>query len=196
MHASKYLDSHIKPFRCKREKCDDVKFSSTACLLRHERENHGMHGHGDRPHLCYFSDCDRSRMGHGFPRRYNAFDHMKRVHGWKGENLNTSSPPKEGPIPSTRKVAGRKRKSTTDEGAPKRRVKVTESKPAEPSRQELLELKRSRLHQDFSDKKQLFIDMLSALTDPNDVDKIIKAQLEQTMGEMFESATAHKECSG
>ena len=194
--TSKFLDSHIKPFRCKREKCDDVKFSSTACLLRHERENHGMHGHGDRPHLCYYPECDRSRAGHGFPRRYNAFDHMKRVHGWNPENPSPSSPPREGPAPVTRKVAGRKRKSMADDGAPRRKVRISEPKPTEPSRQEVLEQKRNQLHQDFSSKKQMLIDILSAVDNPNNFEKSTKDQLKQAMEEMFLMAAHHKDCSG
>jgi hypothetical protein len=194
--TSKFVDSHIKPFRCKREKCDDVKFSSTACLLRHERENHGMHGHGDRPHLCYYQDCDRSRSGHGFPRRYNAFDHMKRVHGWNPDNPNPSSPPREGAAPATRKVAGRKRKSTADDSAPKRKAKQAEPKPIEPSHQELLEVKRSQFHREFSNKKQIMIEMLGAVDNPNDLEKTIRDQLKRTMVELFEAASAHKQCSG
>ncbi|KAF2838401.1 hypothetical protein M501DRAFT_910369, partial [Patellaria atrata CBS 101060] len=80
----KYVDSHLKPFRCKVTDCVDVQFSSTACLLRHEREAHGMHGHGSKPHLCLYADCDRAIQGNGFPRRYNLFDHMKRVHDYNG----------------------------------------------------------------------------------------------------------------
>ncbi|KAF1983957.1 hypothetical protein K402DRAFT_297776, partial [Aulographum hederae CBS 113979] len=78
----KYVDSHLKPFRCKNTACIELQFSSTACLLRHEREAHGMHGHGSRPHLCTYADCERSIPGHGFPRRYNLYDHMKRVHDY------------------------------------------------------------------------------------------------------------------
>ncbi len=81
-HHSKYIDTHLKPFICKVGQCDDQKFSSTACLLRHEREAHGMHGHGDKPFLCLYDGCDRSVEGSGFPRRYNWLDHMKRVHDY------------------------------------------------------------------------------------------------------------------
>ena len=75
---SKHLDSHFKPYRCKLPKCKSVVFSSTACQLRHEREAHGMHGHGEKPFRCDFPDC--SRYLDGFPRRWNARDHMKRIH--------------------------------------------------------------------------------------------------------------------
>lgn len=67
-----------------------MQFSSTAVLLRHEREAHGMHGHGDRPHLCLYPGCERSIPGNGFPRRYNLFDHMRRVHDHQEDKLTIS----------------------------------------------------------------------------------------------------------
>ncbi len=91
MTLSKHLDSHLKPYRCKVSSCVAVPFSSTACLLRHEREAHGMHGHGEKPHLCWFQDCDRSVSGNGFPRRWNLFDHMKRVHDHTGHASSNES---------------------------------------------------------------------------------------------------------
>lgn len=107
---SKFIDSHIKPFRCKVDACAKQEFSSTACLLRHEREAHGMHGHGDRPHLCLYPGCERGISGNGFPRRYNLFDHMKRVHDHKdGPTSFTGSPLLDGKL-HTRRV-GRKRKA-------------------------------------------------------------------------------------
>ena len=39
---SKFVDSHLKPYKCKHENCENSRFSSTACLLRHEREGHLM----------------------------------------------------------------------------------------------------------------------------------------------------------
>ncbi|KAJ5668586.1 uncharacterized protein N7477_007156 [Penicillium maclennaniae] len=65
----KYLDSHLKPYRCKVPTCLEaqLRFSSNACLFRHEREAHGLHGHGDNPHLCLWEGCDRSIPGFGFP---------------------------------------------------------------------------------------------------------------------------------
>lgn len=93
----KYVDFHLKPYRRKNESCIGSQFTSPACVLRHEREAHGMHGHGSRPHLCQFPDCERSQPGQGFPRRYNLFDHMKRVHDWSPE-----PPPGMEPSPSKR----------------------------------------------------------------------------------------------
>ena len=95
---SKHLDSHLKPYRCKLSSCTSLAFSSTACLLRHEREAHGMHGHGDKPHLCTYTDCERSIPGNGFPRRWNLFDHMKRVHDYTGPASSTGS---TSPTPSS-----------------------------------------------------------------------------------------------
>ncbi|KAK4546899.1 hypothetical protein LTR36_001631 [Oleoguttula mirabilis] len=109
----KFIDSHIKPFRCKMDACAKQEFSSTACLLRHEREAHGMHGHGDRPHLCYYPGCERGIPGNGFPRRYNLFDHMKRVHDHKEEPTSvTGSPDIAGDNQGQRRTGGRKRKAS------------------------------------------------------------------------------------
>ncbi|EHY60356.1 hypothetical protein ABEF92_005880 [Exophiala dermatitidis] len=86
---NKYLDSHLKPYKCRfadRPECEDARFSSNACLFRHEREAHGLHNHGLNPFLCKFPDCDRAREGNGFPRRWNQRDHMKRVHEYVEED--------------------------------------------------------------------------------------------------------------
>ena len=83
---SKYLDSHLRPYKCKYatpgDDCEDTRFSSNACLFRHEREAHGKHNHGLNPYLCEWTDCERSKSGNGFPRRWNQRDHMKRMHNW------------------------------------------------------------------------------------------------------------------
>jgi hypothetical protein len=50
-----------------------------------------MHGHGSRPYLCQYEDCERSFPGQGFPRRYNLFDHMKRVHQHEEPTTTLSS---------------------------------------------------------------------------------------------------------
>ncbi|KAL1993708.1 hypothetical protein VTN49DRAFT_2377 [Thermomyces lanuginosus] len=103
----KYLDSHLKPYRCKVPACvaQNLHFSSNACLFRHEREAHGLHGHGDNPHLCLFEGCDRSIPGYGFPRRWNLFDHMKRVHDY--------SPSDQPSSPDTASSGSSKKKDNT-----------------------------------------------------------------------------------
>jgi hypothetical protein len=119
---SKYLDSHLKPYRCKAKnapQCAEARFSSTACRLRHEREAHGLHGHGKMPHLCQYEGCDRAAPDNGFPRRWNLFDHMKRVHAWTQpeSGLECSSPEDECPVNSQprvdKKINGEKRKKVT-----------------------------------------------------------------------------------
>ncbi|KAK3322400.1 hypothetical protein B0H66DRAFT_601855 [Apodospora peruviana] len=108
----KFVDSHLKPYRCKVEGCQNARFSSTACLLRHEREAHAMHGHGEKPYLCTYEGCERSLPGHGFPRQWNLRDHMRRVHNDNGTAAPPASPPPSGNSTSAR---GRKRKNDTQE---------------------------------------------------------------------------------
>ncbi|KAJ9233995.1 hypothetical protein DTO207G8_4110 [Paecilomyces variotii] len=110
----KYLDSHLKPYRCKVPACMDaqLQFSSNACLFRHEREAHGLHGHGDNPHLCLFEGCDRSVPGYGFPRRWNLFDHMKRVHDYTSSERPSSPETAPGVLNAKKKDTVRKRKVT------------------------------------------------------------------------------------
>ncbi|GIZ40709.1 hypothetical protein CKM354_000403700 [Cercospora kikuchii] len=115
----KFIDSHLKPFRCKVESCSKQEFSSTACLLRHEREAHGMHGHGERPHLCFYPGCERGIPGNGFPRRYNLFDHMKRVHDHKEEPQQERAADN-----GARKPMSRKRKASPSEEPVARRQKM------------------------------------------------------------------------
>ena len=72
-----------------------------------------MHGHGDRPHLCFYTGCERGLPGNGFPRRYNLFDHMKRVHDHR-EDTSTGLPSPEttnADSAAHKKTAGRKRKA-------------------------------------------------------------------------------------
>ncbi|KAL2818884.1 hypothetical protein BJX63DRAFT_419033 [Aspergillus granulosus] len=127
----KYLDSHLKPYRCRVPSCIDaqLQFSSNACLFRHEREAHGLHGHGDNPHLCLFEGCDRSIPGYGFPRRWNLFDHMRRVHDYASSE-RPSSPDASPTSGSTKKKesTGRKRRVTGVSGAQSmKRTRSTQS---------------------------------------------------------------------
>ena len=105
------MDSHLKPYRCKHNACSSVPFSSTACLLRHEREAHGMHGHGSDPFMCSYPDCDRGR---GFPRRYNLEDHMRRMHGYEpSPESRRKSPTGVDSGMKTTTIRPSKRRSTT-----------------------------------------------------------------------------------
>ena len=79
-----------------------------------------MHGHGDRPHLCFYAGCERGFAGNGFPRRYNLYDHMKRVHDHKEDPQSAIGSPEgaQGDSAGQRKPVNRKRKapsSTTSE---------------------------------------------------------------------------------
>ncbi|RSL94762.1 hypothetical protein CEP52_012469 [Fusarium oligoseptatum] len=76
----KFIDSHLKPYKCRVSGCQSTSFSSTACLFRHEREAHALHGYGDKPFLCPQEGCERAAPGNGFPRRWNLVDHMRRRH--------------------------------------------------------------------------------------------------------------------
>jgi hypothetical protein len=108
---SKYLDSHLRPFVCTHSGCNSPQFSSNACLFRHQREAHGLHGHGENPHLCHFPGCERAQERNGFPRKWNLKDHMKRVHGWEESDDSPSS----GSPPAVSQKPGhptRKRKGT------------------------------------------------------------------------------------
>lgn len=112
---SKILDAHLKPFKCELSDCNAEPFSSSACLRRHEREAHALHGHGDKPFQCPHPDCERSLPGNGFPRLWNLNDHVRRVHDMSRTPSKKPTTRKE-PRTSTkdrrpaRKVAGRKRK--------------------------------------------------------------------------------------
>ncbi|KAF2758320.1 hypothetical protein EJ05DRAFT_347264 [Pseudovirgaria hyperparasitica] len=151
----KYVDSHLRPFRCKVASCANTPFSSTACLLRHEREAHGMHGHGSKPHLCSFPDCERSLPGNGFPRRYNLFDHMKRVHDYTG----SASPLEQDATPSTtnnstKRQGNRKRKATdTPDEIPEKRQKAAKSPVVDQSAQKA---------------EEVVFQLLEKVQDPND----------------------------
>ena len=74
------VDQHLKRYKCQFESCKFLHFSSTASLLRHDREAHGMHGGVVKPYMCPHENCERSSPGNGFPRLYNLQDHRRRVH--------------------------------------------------------------------------------------------------------------------
>ncbi|KAI1323262.1 hypothetical protein F5Y16DRAFT_348496 [Xylariaceae sp. FL0255] len=87
------VDPEIHPYRCKVEGCKNAEFFSVARLLRHQREAHVMHGHGDKPYLCSYEGCERSIIGYGFPRQWNLREHMRRFHNDKDTSFPTSPRP-------------------------------------------------------------------------------------------------------
>ncbi|KAL5412633.1 hypothetical protein PMIN04_009771 [Paraphaeosphaeria minitans] len=176
----KYVDSHLKPFRCKIAKCESIPFSSTACLLRHEREAHGMHGHGARPNLCHYADCERSTPGQGFPRRYNLFDHMRRVHGWQGDKDVASALDGQS---GARKARLQKRKAIGTPSTLKLEKRAKISKAAQ--QQQLRERQRTKLNVEWASKKQSIASLLGDLNDLGDVSEAQDAQLRQDINEFF-----------
>jgi hypothetical protein len=81
---------HLKPFVCTHHECGSPRFSSNACLFRHQREAHGLHP-------CRFPGCERALDRNGFPRKWNLKDHMTRVHGWEKSEDSPSSDFPPGP---------------------------------------------------------------------------------------------------
>lgn len=159
----KFVDSHLKPYKCKVSACKELQFSSTACLLRHEREAHAMHGHGDKPFLCTYDGCERGVPGNGFPRHWNLRDHMKRVHNDPGQPKSnasaTGSPPPSGPTKGKKRKAGDNPESPVAERekVPKRITTppVVQSRPQEPS-----------LVDRFAVKQVELAELVSQLSDP------------------------------
>ncbi|KZF23629.1 hypothetical protein L228DRAFT_121156 [Xylona heveae TC161] len=100
-----------------------------------------MHGHGEKPHLCSYEGCDRSVPGNGFPRRWNLYDHMKRVHDYKGPSSTGSTSPAASPVSghasNVQLQASRKRKgaSSVDAHVVKRSKSVSsrDSRPSTPA---------------------------------------------------------------
>uniref|UniRef100_A0A8H7NQI8 C2H2-type domain-containing protein n=1 Tax=Bionectria ochroleuca TaxID=29856 RepID=A0A8H7NQI8_BIOOC len=82
---NKFVDTHLKPYRCKFDTCEEAQFASSTILLRHEKEAHAMHGHGENPYLCPHEGCGRSIPGNGFTRRWNLRDHIRRIHKEDGQ---------------------------------------------------------------------------------------------------------------
>jgi len=131
---SKHIDSHVKSYRCRESSCVTKRFSSAACKLRHERETHGKHGHGKKPHLCAFLECDRSVPGNGFPRHWNRSDHMKRVHDYdeaassNGSELSTISSANSFDQDTGTLASRRRRTSSASRAKPRKQTKSSTSK--------------------------------------------------------------------
>lgn len=77
---SKHMDRHDRPYRCKDPTCAKLQgFTYSGGLLRHEREVHDKHGGPKEKLRCPFPECKR-HDGHGFTRKENLTEHIRRVH--------------------------------------------------------------------------------------------------------------------
>lgn len=96
-----------------------------------------MHGHGEKPHQCWYDDCDRSIPGQGFPRRWNLYDHMKRVHNYTGPpSSNGSSSPTPSSVSShyqdvTALALKKRRTSSSPQAQAPKRSKPTSGSKAQ-----------------------------------------------------------------
>lgn len=174
--CSKNLDSHLKPYLCKDEGCRDLKFSSNACLFRHEREAHSMHGHGEN--LCKFRNCERAQPGNGFPRRWNLGDHMKRVHGHDASM-------DEIPDDSHKSVHSTRRRKGASQ------VEMTQTKSQDSSRVKPRPTLLSRERQQPSENSQFYLDGMA--TDPMDCFEPMGNQMSDLEYPLM-SAFAQPEC--
>ena len=91
-----------------------------------------MHGHGEKPHLCHFPDCERSTPGNGFPRRWNLGDHMKRVHDYTGPASSTgsSSPTPSSASSSYHGIPAKRRTSSSSHSEGVKRAKLVQCSKA------------------------------------------------------------------
>ncbi|KAG6003651.1 hypothetical protein E4U21_001812 [Claviceps maximensis] len=156
----KFVDSHLKPYRCKAESCEGARFSSTACLLRHEREAHGLHGHGDKPFLCVYEGCERAVPGNGFPRQWNLRDHMKRVHNDHGSA--GGSPPSGG---SSQSAKGRKRRTEVPEPSSGTRKATLKSMPVAETTKHV---QAKPLLEQWLDQRRVVEELVRGLNKPDD----------------------------
>ena len=162
--ASKFVDSHLKPYRCKVIACENSRFSSTACLLRHEREAHAMHGHGDKPYLCTYEGCERGATGNGFPRHWNLRDHMRRVHNDPGpaKSNASGSPPPQASGPARGK--NKRKADTTDPPAAEKALKRIATPPVVRQPQEPSMIDR------WHTNGQQLLETIKQLNDPRNAD--------------------------
>lgn len=133
-----------------------------------------MHGHGEKPHLCHFVDCDRSQPGNGFPRRWNLGDHMKRVHEYTGPAYSAgSSSPTPSSDSSYQGVPSKRRTSNSSHVEGQKRAKpATSTKSAQKASRTIAPSTTQGKHRQSMDKmwheKMAAIKAGLEALDPND----------------------------
>lgn len=137
-----------------------------------------MHGHGERPHLCFYPGCERGLAGNGFPRRYNLYDHMKRVHDHKDEPSPAAQAKPASASQTQRKSSSRKRRaSTASEEPAAQRVKVQASVPVAASgpapdiaghRQRSTQNRQRVLYSQWAQQRELVNFQMSSVQGPDD----------------------------
>ncbi|CAN8096921.1 unnamed protein product [Discula destructiva] len=179
----KFVDSHLKPYRCKLDICRELKFSSTACLLRHEREAHGMHGHGTKPYPCTYAGCDRAQPGNGFPRKWNLHDHMHRVH-------NVAPPPEDDGVKDSGRVRKRKTDVNSRNASGRKSPKSRKSSPkAEP---QVVKIDPTvKLREDWFAIQAGFPTVLSGFSNPDD--PMVMGYINRARDELESMARIHME---
>ncbi|KAI9664360.1 MAG: hypothetical protein M1831_002293 [Alyxoria varia] len=77
---TKHMDRHERPYVCEKPGCEKLKgFTYAGGLIRHEREVHKQHGGPKETLMCPIPFCKRN-TGHGFTRKENLNEHLRRVH--------------------------------------------------------------------------------------------------------------------
>ena len=137
--------------------------------------------HGAEPHLCHYSGCDRAVPGNGFPRKYNLYDHMRRVH----EHMEPMTPD-HAPSPAVASQATaqhngrqpRRRKNSREVDRPERRLshgvtKSLDAGRASANRANDVRLRRQKqLQDDFSQGLAMLSQTVSAVEGPQDASSI------------------------
>lgn len=108
-------------------------------------------------------------MGNGFPRRYNLFDHMKRVHDYTPSTSPTDASPIQQGLPENKKQP-RKRKSTADDGAEKRQKTAAKASAQAAAVQN--QLRRNQLQIEFNRLKESIIRILQDNKDPKELNGV------------------------
>lgn len=74
------MDKHERPYKCPDPACEKIQgFTYSGGLLRHEREVHKKNVATKKLLFCPISNCNR-HTGHGFTRKENLNEHMRRRH--------------------------------------------------------------------------------------------------------------------